>query len=121
MAGGKSFRVQGYALGGSQGWAGHPEGWQHPTALMLLMAGGLPVFIPGGASLGTAGPQASNQVKLCPVCVPQGREPDPRELWGLLPGGNSLRSCWETPECRLGSSRATDSLRERPGLQHCPL
>lgn len=79
------------------------------------------MFIPGGASLGTAGPQASNQVKLCPVCVPQGREPDPRELWGLLPGGNSLRSCWETPECRLGSSRATDSLRERPGLQHCPL
>lgn len=79
------------------------------------------MLILGGASLGTAGPQARNQVKLCCVCVPQGREPDPRELWGLLPGGNSLRSCWERPECGVGSSRATDSLHEHPGLQHRPL
>ena len=120
VAWGKSFQVQGCVLGGSRGWAGTPWGQQHPTALVLLMAGGLPVLIPGGASLGTTSPQARNQVKLCPVCVPQGREPDPRELWGLLPGGNSLRSCWERPEYRLGSSRATNSLCERPGLQHHP-
>ena len=97
QAWGKSFWVQRCALGGSWGWAGTPRGRQYPTALVLLMAGGLPVLILGGASLGTAGPQARNQVKLCPVCVPTGKRTRSQ-------GAVGSAAWWELLEKLLGET-----------------
>lgn len=75
----------------------------------------------GGASLGTAGPQARNQVKLCPVCVPTGKRTRSQ-------GAVGSAAWWELLEKLLGETgvwswirRATDSLHEHPGLQHRPL